>query len=117
MADQRLLIRQSQPTCRRSAGNNERLRLDRIFAHLKRERTFAEVRRSHMRQFVFGAKTLRLAAHIGNQLWALNSVRKSGKIFHQRGQRKLAAGLVPFQYQRIQLCPCRVKRGGVPGAA
>src|SRR6266850_1560701 len=38
-SDQRLLVRQSQPTCRRPASNDERARVDRILTQTQPERT------------------------------------------------------------------------------
>ena len=60
MTDQRLLIRQSQPSRRRPAGDDEGLRLDYIFTDLQSERTLAEISGSYMRQSVFSPKALGL---------------------------------------------------------
>ena len=86
VANQSLLVRQSQPPSRSATGDDNRLRLHLVFAHLQAERTLAEVRSSHMRQLVFGAEAFGLTAHVSYQLGTLNPLGKSRKVFHQRSQ-------------------------------
>ena len=50
-----------------------------------------------------GAETRRLQLHILNQLRTLDAFGPAGKVFHQRGDRELAAGLVTFNDQRLEV--------------
>ncbi len=86
-------------------------------AQMQQERALAEVGAGEMRRAVFGAETLRLLAHVLDQLRSHDSFGEAGKVFHQRGERKLAAGLVALDHERFQIGARRVKRGGVSGAA
>src|SRR3954463_5458847 len=116
MANQCLLIWESQPSRGSAASDDEGFGLHHVLTDLESERTLAEVCSSHMRQSVFRTEALGLAPHVRDQLRPLNSFRKSWEVFYEGGQRKLAAGLVPFQHQGIQLCARGVKRCCVPGA-
>ena len=117
MADQLLLVGQAQPAGGSSAGDDERLRVHLMHAEMKQERTLAEVRAGEMRHAVFRAEAFRLLAHVLDQLRSHDSFGEAGKIFHQRGERKLAAGLVAFDHKRLQIGAGGVKRGSVSGAA
>src|SRR4051812_43296975 len=64
-----------------------------------------------------GAKPLRLLLHVLDQLGALDAVRKSGEVLHQRGERELAAGLMPFDHQWLQISAGSVNGGSQAGAA
>ena len=57
------------------------------------------------------AKTLRLFAHILDELGTQNSVRESGIIFDVRGQGKLAAGFVAINHQWLHVGPRGINRG------
>jgi hypothetical protein len=68
---------------------------------------------------VFGAKARGLLAHVLYQFWALDALRKAGKVFYQRGKRELAAGLVAFNHQRFQVGAGRIdgrRKTGATGA-
>src|SRR5581483_5234936 len=109
--NQSLLAWEPKPSRRSSTGDYQGARLHRLPADLQGEWGLAEVSRGDMCELVFGTKAFRLAAHVCDQFGALNSFRKSGEFFHQRGERKLAAGLVAFEYQRLQIRPCAIERG------
>ena len=64
-----------------------------------------------------GAEVLGLFVHIENELRAIDSVGKPGKIFHQRGGGKLAARLATFQNERIQVRASGINSGSQPGTA
>src|SRR5260370_21898673 len=117
MPDQCLLIRQSQPPCRGAAGYDQRARLDCLFSNLNSERTFAEIHRGDLRQLVLRSEPFRLASHISDQFWSLNTVWKSWKILDQCSEGELASWLMPFQHQPLQGSARRVKCSRVPGAS
>ena len=117
MADQLLLMRQPEPPCRSSAGNDQRLRVHLLFAQVQQKRPLAEIGAGEVGHAVFGAEPLRLFSHVLYQLRAQNTLRKAGKILDQRGQGELAAGLVALYHQRFQVGARRVQCGSVSGAA
>src|SRR5947208_2603110 len=63
------------------------------------------------------AETRGLPLHILDQLGALNTFRKSGKILNQRSQRKLAARLVALKHQWLQIGASGVDGGRKSGAS
>src|SRR5580704_2015314 len=87
-----------------------------MHAQMKQERALTEIHAGEMRDAVFGPETLRLLAHVLDQLGAHDSFGEAGEIFHECGERKLAAGLVAFDDERLQIRACRVQRGRVSGA-
>ena len=117
MADQLLLVGQTQPARGGAAGDDQSLRVHLMLAEVKQKRTLAEIDAGEVRHAIFGAETLRLLAHVLDQLRAQNSFGKAGEILDQRGQRKLAAGLVAFDDQRFQVGARGVEGGGVSGTA
>ena len=58
--------------------------------------------RDQMRMLVGRAEARRLLLHVFDQLRPLNALGPAGKVLDQRGDRKLAAGLVALQNQRFQ---------------
>ena len=70
-----------------------------------------------MRMFVRRAKPRRLLLHVFDQFRPLNPLRPSGKVLHQRGNRKLSSRLVPLQNQRFQSRARRIERRRQSGAA
>src|SRR5713226_1564699 len=117
VADKLLLVGQAQPAGGRAAGDDERLGVHLVLAEMEQEGALAEVGASEVRGAVFGAEALRLLAHILDQLRPHDSFGKSGKIFYQRGEGKLAAGLVAFDDQRLQIGAGGVECGRVSGTA
>src|SRR5271170_3888835 len=117
VADELLLVGQPQPPGGSAAGDDERLRVHLVLAEMEQERALAEVGAGEVCHAVFGAETFRLLAHVLDQLRSHDSLWETGKIFHQRGERELAAGLVPFDQERLQIGACRVERGRVSGTA
>ena len=73
--------------------------------------------RDQVRKLIRRAKPRRLLLHVFDQLRPLNPLRPAGKVLHQRGDRKLAAGLVALQNQRFQSGARRVERRRQSGAA
>ena len=100
-----------------AARDNQRLSVYLVHAKVEQEGTLAEVDAGEMRHAVFRAEALRLLAHVLDQLRSHDSFREAGKIFHQRGERKLAAGFVALDDKRFQIGAGGVKRGSVSGAA
>jgi len=59
-----------------------------------------------------GAKAGSLLLHVFDELGALHAVGPAGEVFNQRGDRKLAAGLVAFKDERLE-----VRAGSVDGCS
>jgi hypothetical protein len=108
MADELLLVRQAQPSSRRTAGNNQSLGMNLMNSQMEQERPLAQVCTREMRHAVFGAETFGLLAHVLDELRAENALRKPGKILDERGHGKLSAGLVAFDNKRLQVGARRV---------
>ena len=64
--NQCLLVGKAQPARRCAAGDDQRLRLDGVFANLQREWPLAQIGRRDVSQLILGAKALRLLAHIAD---------------------------------------------------
>ena len=70
-----------------------------------------------MSHAVFGAEARRLFAHVFDQFRTLDALGKAGKIFHQGGQRKLAARLMTFKHQWFEIGAGAVEGGRVSGTS
>jgi hypothetical protein len=117
MANELLLVGQSEPACRRAAGDDERLCVHLVLAEMKQERTLAEIHAGEVRHAIFRPEPFGLFAHVIDQLRPHDAFGKTGKVLDQRGERQLAAGFVALDDERFQVGARSVKRGSVPGAA
>jgi hypothetical protein len=88
-----------------------------VFAvfELEMERAMREIGVEDAAVAVFGTEALRLLLHVVDELRALNTFREARKIFHLGGDGKLAAGFMPFQNKRFQVCSGGIDGGGIPG--
>src|SRR4029077_4203029 len=91
--------------------------MDLVLSDMKQKRAIAQVDAGDMSQHVFGAETLRLLAHVFDQLGNLDSVGYTGKVLNQRVDRELAARLVAFDDKRFEVRAGSVQRSRVSGAA
>src|SRR4030088_3362122 len=85
-----LFVRQTQPTSRRSAGNNQRLGMHLVFAEMKQKRTLAKIGAREMPHSILRAEALCLLAHVLDQLRTENAFWKSRKVFDQRCKSQLS---------------------------
>src|SRR5580765_6415281 len=88
-----------------------------VNAKMQEERPFTQVSAAKMRHAVFRAKAFGLLPHVFDQLWAHDSLGKSGEVLHQGGHGKLSAGLVAFDDQRLQVGARRIQSGSVSGTS
>jgi hypothetical protein len=65
-----------------------------LLAEMKQKRTPAKVGAAEVPHAVFSAEAFRLLTHVLDQLRPHDAFGKAGEILYQRGQGKLAAGLV-----------------------
>jgi len=116
-ADECLLGRQAQPTCRSAGGDDERARLDDFLADGQLERRLGEIGRGEVRHAQFGAEASSLLLHVLDELGSLHAVGPAGKVFNQRGDRKLATGFVAFEDEGLQVRASSVDGCGEARAA
>src|ERR1700675_2994717 len=88
-----------------------------MLADVQHQWALAQVNASNVAQHVFGAEALGLLPHVLDQFGALDSIRKAGKVFDQRGDGELAAWLVALDDERLEIGARAIKRRSVPGAA
>lgn len=117
MANEGMLIWQPQPSCRCTAGNDQRSRVNDLLADVEREWMALEIRSRNVRQSVFRPETLSLTAHVRDELRALNALGESRKVFHQSGERKLSSWLMPFDHEGLEVGAGGIERGSMPCAA
>lgn len=103
MTNQRLLVRQAQPTGRSTAGNDKGTGAELVFAQVEHERTLPKIGMHEVPGLEFGAEAGRLLLHILDQFRALDAFGKPREILHQGGKRKLAAGLMALQHERFKI--------------
>src|SRR5260370_32531627 len=65
----------------------------------------------------FGAEADRLLLHVLDEVGTLDALGPARKVFDQRGDGELSAGLVAFEYQRLEVGACSVDGSGKSGAA
>ena len=91
--------------------------MDLVLSDMKHKRAIAQLDAGDVSQHVFGAETLRLLAHVFDQLRTLDSVGEPGEILDQRGDRELAARLVAFDHKRFEVRARSVQCSRVSRAA
>ncbi len=117
VADERLLRRQAEPACRGSTGDDESAGVDDLVAEVEREGVLREIGSGEMAEAELRAETRGLLADVFDELGALYAIGPAGKVLDQRGDGELAAGLVAFQHQRLEVGAGGVDGRGEPGAA
>jgi hypothetical protein len=88
-----------------------------MHADVQQKWALAQIDASEMRHAVFSSETLRLLAHVLDQLRAKNAFGEAREILDQRGERELSAGFVAFDDQRFQIGARGVEGGRVSGTA
>ena len=91
--------------------------MHRLLAKIQQERALAQINAGHMRQRYSAPKRPACLRMFSISSRPHDAFGKPGKIFHQRGERELAAGLVALNHQRLQIGASCVERGSMTGAA
>ena len=91
--------------------------MQRLFAESDRKWPVGQIRSEQVAGAVFRAKPRGLLLHVFDQLRALNPFWKAGKVLDQRGQGKLAPGLMAFEDEWAEIGAGGVESSGVAGAA
>ena len=119
MADELLLIGQAQPAGGSAGRNDQGAGFQPFALHIEAEGAGGKIGIEHGAVQEFGAEILRLLLHVFHQVRAVDAFRKTGEIFHQGGERELAAGLMPAHDQGLEIGAGGINGGrvtGTPGA-
>jgi hypothetical protein len=116
MPDQFLFVLETKPPRRRTAGDDERARLEPFVINLDADVVFAAVKIGHLRIGKARSEFFGLRMHVQDQLRAFDAVGKAGVIFNQRGRGKLAPGLAAFEHEWTQVCARGINRRRQPSA-
>ena len=105
VADQGLLAREIQPARAGARSDDQCPRVDRVPAGTQVEhvRVLGEIDRDEVSHYKLGSEPRRLLLHVLDQFGSLYAIRPAWKIFDQRRNGELAAGLVPFQEERLKV--------------
>ena len=117
MADQLLLGRQIQPARGCSGSDDHGARLMPFAVDVQAERPLRKIDFDDRAVQIFGAEMLGLLLHVLDEIGAVDAFGKAGKVLDERGNRELAAGLMPADNQRLQIRTRRIDGRSVSGAA
>jgi len=117
MADEGLFAGQIEPARGRSGSDDERARVDRLFAEVEGEGAFAEIDGREVRHFELGAEADGLLLHVFDELRTLDSFGPTRKVLDQRGDGELTAGLMSFEDEGLQVGAGSVDGSGQAGAS
>ena len=118
VADELRFVGQSQPTRGGPAGDDQRAGVERfLVVELEREVTVLRLEAGQFGIPEPRAEVLGLRLHAQDEFGAVDAFGEAGKIFHQRGGRKLAAGLAAFEHDGIEAAARGVHGGGQARAA
>src|SRR5579875_2520974 len=117
MPDQLLLARKIEPAGGSAGGDNQRARLKLLAViKLKHKGPLGQLCSHQAARAINRSKPSRLLLHPFNSLRPLHALRKPRKTLDFRGDRKLAARFVTFQYNGGETCSRRVDSSRVPRA-
>jgi hypothetical protein len=117
VADEGLLGGQVEPAGASPGGDDDRAGVDGLAADVEGEGVFGEIDGAEVSHAQLGAEADGLLLHVLNELGALDALGPAGKVFYQGGNGELAAGLVAFEDERLEVGACGVDGGGESGAA
>lgn len=117
MADEGLLRGKAKPARGGAGGDDERARENELAVHRELERRLADIGGGEMAVRDLGAEAGGLLFHVVDELGALNAFGPAGEVFDQRGDGELAAGLVAFEDERLEVGARGVDGSGEAGAA
>ena len=117
MADEGLLGGKAEPAGRGAGSDDEGAGVDDGLAEVKLEGRLAEIDGGEMGHAEFGAKADGLLLHVLDELGTLDALGPAGKVFDQRGDGELAAGLVAFENEGLEVGARCVNGGGETCAA
>ncbi len=86
-------------------------------AEVEREGVLGEVDGGEVGHAQFGAEADGLLLHVLDEVGTLDALGPAGKVFYQRGDGELAAGLVAFEDERLEVGAGSVDGSGKSGAS
>jgi len=116
-ADEGLFGGQAEPAGRGAGGDDEGTGLDDLFADGELKGALGEVSGGEMGHAKLGSEAGGLLLHVFNEFGALDAVWPAGEVFDQGGDGELAAGLVAFEDEGLEVGTAGVDGGGEAGAA
>ena len=117
VSDQLPLAWDSEPAGGGARGDDHGPSLNPPVVDVEAKGAVGEAGFDHRAIHILGAEVFGLLAYVLDQHGAVHALGESGKVLDQRGERELAAGVVPGDDQRLQVRARRVNRGCVSGAA
>jgi hypothetical protein len=117
VADEGLLRGQVEPASAGTAGDDEGASVDDVLADVEDEGGLGEIDGGEMGHGELGAEAGGLLLHVLDELRALDAFGPAGEVLHERGDGELAAGLVAFEDERLEIGAGGVDGGGESGAA
>jgi hypothetical protein len=90
--------------------------VDGLFAEVEGEGTFGEIDGAEVGQAQLGSEADGLLLHVLDEFGALDALGPAGKVFNQRGDGELAAGLVAFEDQGLEVGAAGVDGSSESGA-
>ena len=117
VSDEGLLGGQAEPARGGSAGDDEGVGADGLGADLDFKGAAGEVGGGDVAHAELGAEAGGLLLHVLDELGALDALGPAGEVFDQGGDGELAAGLVAFDDERLEVGARGVDGCGEAGAA
>ena len=116
VADESLFGGKIEPARAGTGGDDEGASVDGLVADVEFEGMPGEIDGAEMGHLELGAEADGLLFHVLDELGALDAVGPAGKVFDQRGDGELAARLVAFEDERLEVGPGGVDSSGKSGA-
>jgi hypothetical protein len=116
VADEGLLGGEIQPAGAGARGDDESAGVDGLFAEVEGEGTFGEIDGAEMGEAQLCSEADGLLLHVLDEVGALDALGPAGEVFNQRGDGELAAGLVAFEDERLEIGARSVDGSGESGA-
>jgi hypothetical protein len=117
VADECLLGRKAEPARGGAGGDDERAGVDDLTVDGELEGCLADVGGGEMAEGDLGAEARGLLLHVVDEFGALDAVGPAGEVFDEGGDGELAARLVAFEDERLEVGARGVDGSGQPGAA
>ncbi len=116
-ADEGLFGGKAEPAGARSARDDEGAGAEDVLADGEGEGRGGEVGGGEMGHAELGAEAGGLLLHVLDELGTLDALGPAGEVFDEGGDGELAAGLVAFEDERLEVGACSVDGGGEACAA
>ena len=117
VADEGLLGGEIEPARAGAGGDDERAGVDGLFAEVEGEGVLGEIDGGEVGHAELGAEAGGLLLHVLDELGALDALGPAGEVFDERGDGELAAGLVAFEDEGLEVGAGGVDGGGKAGAS